>query len=77
MAIVAEVAGQGFSYVAFEINGVLRSIATAAPYSYILNTEGCESGSYTVRVSAYDVMGTPLATTEQQFMVSHDAAPAR
>ena len=77
MPVVAEITGQGFSYVTFELNGLLRSMVTAPPYTYVVDTAGCEEGIHTVRVSVCDGVGTPLASTERSFVVSHDTVPAR
>lgn len=75
--VVAQVTGEGFSYVSFEIDGVLRSMATSAPYSYTIDTGTCGTGAHTVTVSACDEMGTPLASIRRSFVVSNDALPAR
>ncbi|HCU35184.1 MAG TPA: hypothetical protein DGT21_06885 [Armatimonadetes bacterium] len=77
MPIVAEITGQDFSYVTFELNGLLRSMVTAPPYTYVVDTAGCEEGIHTVKVSVCDAVGTPLASTERTFVVSHGTAPAR
>jgi len=77
MPVVAEITGEDFAYVTFELDGLLRSMVTAPPYTYVVDTAGCEEGVHTVKVSVCDAVGTPLASTERSFVVSHDAAPAR
>ncbi len=58
--IVAQATGDGFSYVTFSIDGALKAMTTAAPYTYILDSEDYADGEYRVEVALCGDVGQPV-----------------
>lgn len=62
----------GVSRVEFYVNGLLKSSASAAPYSYAWDTKSVINGSYTLSAIAYDAAGNVGQSGNTTVTVAND-----
>ncbi len=70
--VVVQVAGEGFSYVTFLIDGVLKAMTTCAPYTYLLNADDYSNGEHRIEVALCNATGRPLLSEHCTIIVSNN-----
>jgi hypothetical protein len=68
-------AGAGFSYVMFSVDGRVKTLSNCEPYSYLLDPAQYEPGTHTILVEAMDAHGTTLSRTETSIIVPPGLQP--
>ena len=77
LPVVARIRGEGFAYVSFSVNGVLKAVTTSEPYQYFLNPGQYDEGPQRVQVAVCDDMGRTLAAGERTVVVSRATREGR
>lgn len=71
--IVAQTAGDGFSYVTFSVDGTLKAMTTSAPYTYTLDSEDYADGKYRIEVALCGDFGQPVLAKTCVLTVNNSA----
>ncbi len=70
--VTVQVEGEGFSYVTFLIDGVLKAMTTCVPYTYPLNAEDYGNGEHHIEVTLCNATGHPLLSEHRTITINNN-----
>jgi len=71
--VVVQTQGEGFSYVTFHVDGMIRALTTAFPYTFVLDASDYADGQHRIDVALCNDIGRPLLSKQCTITINNDA----